>query len=669
LVKRFQSISELAVNPTPSKAELGSVVSLYNKGELKEALSNGHQLLSKYPNSPMLENILGVLNAASNRLSEALLRYDNALRLKPNYAEAFNNKGNTLNELGKYEDALACFEDALRIMPDYAEAHNNLGNLYHKMGQLKKAEVCYEKSIELKPNYVEAYNNLGNACADLNQQTQALQYFTKALRIDPDFVQAYNNIGHTLRLLGRPADAITSFERALTRRPLYAEAYNGLGATLNDMGLHAKAVENIKKAIEIKPNLASAHSNLGNSLSDLGQHEQSIASYKRAIAIQPAFAEVHSNLGNSLCEFGRYDEAISCFDRALELKPDFAEAHNNLSRLKNYTSDDPQFKEMTKRIEIPNLPDHELMHLSFALGKAYEDLGDIDQAFFYLEKGNRLRKESFKYSIESEQFHFDHIKKLFNSANAAYIRKTTSLNVTDRVKPIFIVGMPRSGTTLTEQILASHSQVFGGGELETLGRLLNPVIKEAEKFVGNSLTADNLMRLRNEYLSELQTHNTNKFLITDKMPPNFKWIGFLLTVFDTVKIINVQRKPEASCWSMFKLQFKGHPYTNDLIDIATYYNLYIGLMAFWRAEFPNQIYNLDYDLLTLNQEEETRRLLDYCDLNWEHGCLNFHENKRPVRTPSGKQVRQKMYQGSSEEWRKYEKHIQPMITVLNDLAR
>ena len=652
------------MNQTPSKAELDKVVALYNKGQLKEALVSGHELVARYPDSSMLENILGVLYAALKQFEDALLHYDNALRIKPDYPEALNNKGNTLNELGNYNDALGCFENALRKMPGYAEAHNNLGSLLHSMGELEKAQGYYQNAIDLKPDYVEAYNNLGNVCADLNQHTLALQYFAKALRIDPNFVQAYNSIGHTLRLLGRPADAITSFEKAIARRPVYAEAYNGLGATLNDMGLHAKAVENIRKAIEIKPDLAAAHSNLGNALSDLGHHEESISCYTRAIALQPSFAEVHNNLGNSLCEFGRYEEAISSFDRALALKPEFAEAHNNLSRLKNYTSDDPQLAEMLERIAIPDLPDHEVMHLSFALGKAYEDLGEIDKAFRYLETGNRLRKQSYAYNIQPEKIQFEQIKKLFNAVSAARIRETQSIQVASSPQPIFIVGMPRSGTTLTEQILASHSQVFGGGELETLGRLLNSAVKDVSNSGGASIATDNLMMLRDEYLSELETLNTSKMLITDKMPPNFKWIGFLLSVFDQVKIINVQREPVASCWSMFKLQFKGHPYTNDIEDIAAYYNLYLDLMAFWRNEFPNQIYDLNYEALTRNQEQETRRLLDYCGLDWELGCLNFYENKRPVRTPSGRQVRRKMYQGSSEEWRKYEKQLQPMLAAL-----
>jgi tetratricopeptide (TPR) repeat protein len=364
-----------------------------------------------------------------------------------------------------------------------------------------------------------------------------------------------------------------------------------------------------------------------------------------------------------LCEFGRYEEAIASYTSALELKPDFAEAHNNLSKLKTYTQGDPQISEILQRLSDADLTESARMHLSFALGKVYEDLGDVDQSFRYLQQGNRLRKMIIGYDINQDRELFEQIKLLFKADNSQVGDMSESGGGPTR-QPIFIIGMPRSGTTLTEQILASHSQVWGGGELEALGRILTPVMQQAITTPSKRIATETLAKCRDAYLTYLQDLPGTSSLVTDKMPPNFRWAGFLLTTMPGVKIINVRRQPVASCWSMFKMQFKGHGYSNDLLDLAEYYKLYLDLMDFWSKEFPNRIYDLDYEALTRHQEPETRKLLEYCDLDWEPQCLEFYKTKRAVRTPSGRQVRKKMYTGSSDAWRRYETHLGPLLESL-----
>jgi hypothetical protein len=303
------------------------------------------------------------------------------------------------------------------------------------------------------------------------------------------------------------------------------------------------------------------------------------------------------------------------------------------------------------------------MNLSFALGKVYEDLGDVDQSFKYLLQGNRLRKIISGYEISQDRNLFEQIKSLFNANNLQPGTLAESGGSFTR-QPIFIVGMPRSGTTLTEQILATHSQVWGGGELEALGRILTPIVQQSITTPGKRIPTKTLANCRDAYWADLQSLPATSPYVTDKMPQNFRWIGFLLTTMPGVKIINVRREPAATCWSMFKMQFKGHGYSNDLLDLAEYYKLYLDLMDFWSKEFPNRIYDLDYEALTRNQEPETRKLLEYCELDWEQQCLEFYKTRRAVRTPSGRQVRQKMYTGSSDAWRKYEAHLGPLVEAL-----
>ncbi len=655
--------SNIPVKLAP-KAETDMLIALFRQGRLPEAAMRSRELCKRHPGDAFVFNLAGVISARAGRLEEALRCYRRAIEIKADYDEAHNNCGNVLNKLGRPTEALASFAEALRINPDFAEANNNSGDVLRRQGKYDEAAARFARALQIRPDYAEACNNLGNVLVDLGRPREALDQFNAALRIDPGFVQVYYNQGETLRSLGRTDEAIHCFEAAIKLRPDYAQAYNSLGATLNDKGHHRKAIETISKAIQLSPTLASAHNNLGNALSDQGLHEEAMESYLTALKINPDFAEVHSNLGNSLYELGRYDEAVARYNRALELKPDFAEAHNNLSRLKSYSSDDPQIAIMEKRLTVPGLPANELIHLNFALGKVYEDLRDVDRAFAYISQGNQLRKSSFGYDINADRMLFNRLKSVFQAKNTPQLEQTAGTRTFTR-QPIFIVGMPRSGTSLTEQILASHSQVFGGGELEALGRILDPVLQEMMADGDARLDARKLARLRDTYLEELQGLPATAPFITDKMPQNFRWIGFLAQAMPGVKIIHMQREPAASCWSMFKMQFGSHGYTNDMLDLGEYYKLYLDLMEFWRREYPGQVYDLDYQALTENQERETRKLLEYCGLDWEDQCLEFYKTERAVKTPSGKQVRQKMYTGSSEAWKKYAQHLQPLLDALN----
>ena len=666
--KRLKAIQKQGIAAAPSNAEFKQLVGLYNQGRLPEVIAQGDNLSTRYPAFAPLHNLLGVVNARLGQLDEALRHYDQALRANPDHAEVHNNRGNILNRMGRQADAIASFQAALRAMPAYAEAHNNLGNALHDAGQLDEAVASYTRALTLKPDYAEAHNNLGNVLVDIGKTGDALASFARALQFNPRMAQAYNNIGNALRAAGRYDEAAHNYTAAIQINPRYAQAYTGLGNALNDQGLHRQAIDNIKRGIQLHPDSAAAHNDLGNALSDMGRHEEAVASYQAALKINPDFAEVHSNLANALCEFGSYDEAIANYNQALQLKPRFAEAHNNLSKIKKYNEDDPQIAQMSGRLADPTISESERMYLSFALGKAYEDTGDIDQSFNYLLQGNQLRKKELGYDIRSDQANFELIKSLFSGENLPALEDDENVDEYPK-KPIFIVGMPRSGTTLTEQILASHSQVFGAGELQAVGRILSPLLRDMAITAKQEVSDEVLSQLKKTYLSELAELGDAERFVTDKMPANFKWIGFLLAAMPGTKIINLERDPAASCWSMFKLLFSGNGYTNDLVDLAEYYLLYKDLMDFWRQKFPNQIYDLNYEALTENQEQKTRQLLEYCGLPWEEQCLEFHKTKRTVRTPSGKQVRKKMYTGSSAAWRKYEKHLQPMLSVLNRQGR
>ena len=300
--------------------------------------------------------------------------------------------------------------------------------------------------------------------------------------------------------------------------------------------------------------------------------------------------------------------------------------------------------------------------MGFALADINKSLGNHEDYIKFLNEGNSLRKEEIKYSFEESQNFHSIITKLFSSTQP--IIKTSSKSISD-IKPIFIVGMPRSGTSLVEQIISSHKSVHGAGELLNFRNIITPILDNHLSKKNSSIPNEDMLKIRNEYLDSLGSLKAKENIITDNMPMNFRLLGFILSAIPEAKIIHLTRDPMATCWSNFNHYFTaGNGFSFDQEDLAKFYLLYQELMNFWHKLFPNKIYDLNYENLTINQEKETKKLIKYCDLEWDENCLDFHKNQRGVLTASSAQVRKKMYQGSSEAWKKYEKNLQPLIKGL-----
>ena len=595
----------------------------------------------------------GVLLKTLNRLDEAKVSFVKAIKINPKIELGYLNLGNIFFKLNKLDEAETNYKKTIEIKPNYAEAHFNLGIIYDNTDRSDQAELSYNEAIKLKPNYSQAYNNLGNLYRKLKRTNEAEINYKKLIEINSSSAEAYYNLGNLYNDMDKFDDALVNYNKALELNPNFISCYNDIGSVYHKLHKLDDAIINYKRAIELNPEYTEAYYNLGISLFTSNKAEEAYENYKKTIELKSDHFEAYNNLGSVSQSLGKLEEAEKNYKKAIELKPNYAEAHYNLSNIKTYKDEDNQFNQMKDLTLDKDLNNEQLYQLNFALAKAYEDLGNYEQSFVNYTIGNKLCKKMIGYNIEEDQ-------KLFKQLEESYlkIKKYSSKfsDLSDNPNPIFILGMPRSGTSLTEQIISNHSNVFGAGELnfiESFGDKLARGIDETDY--------DSLLNFKNKYIQRLKGFTDKNSMVSDKMPLNFRYIGLILTVFPNAKIIHSERDPAAICWGNYRQNFTEKRlirYCYDLKDIVTYYNLYKNLMNFWIKEFGNKIYNLNYETLTTDQEGETKKLINYLGLQWEDDCLNPEKNQRSVKTASSKQVRQKVYKGSSQKWKKFEPFLE-----------
>ena len=526
------------------------------------------------------------------------------------------------------------------------------GNINQAIERIKDLNKDY-------PNVPLLFNILGACYKSIGEIDGALKMFDTATKIKPNYAEAYFNIGVIHQELDHLENAIDSYKKAIDINPKYPDAHNNLGIVYLDSKNLDNAAAHFTLAIKFKNDFAEAHNNLGSTLQRKGLLEEALKSYKKSITLKLDFSQAHNNMGILLQKLGNNEGAVSSYEKAIAYDPSYAAAHHNLSAIKTYTENDAQITQMKSILSSNDTSLSNQAQLCFALAKANEDLGNKDEIFEFLNEGNRLRNNELNFSIDN---HNIVIRSLFKKPLPSV--KKTSYKFS-AIKPIFIVGMPRSGTSLVEQIISNHPEVHGGGELKNLTEILTPIIQDLNS--GKiDLSEDTLFSIGQQYLDSLSDLNATEIVITDKWPLNFRNIGFILSAFPEAKIVHLERDSIATCWSIYKHYFSGtgNGWAYNLDNIAEFYSSYKDLMSFWHQMYPNQIYDLCYEDLTVNQEEETQKLLKYCGLDWNESCLNFHTNKRVVDTASVNQVRQKMYQGSSDAWKNYKSYLKPLIKRL-----
>jgi tetratricopeptide (TPR) repeat protein len=622
----FETQIQNVNSANPPQERLSSLLECYQTGQYGDAEKLAVSITQEFPQHQLGWKVLGALLKQTGRVIDSLTAMQKYLDLAPQDAEAHSNLGNTLQELGRLDDAEKSCRQAIALKPDLAEAHINLGNTLQELGRLDEAEKSCRQAIALKPDLAEAHSNLGNTLQELSRLDEAEKSCRQAIALKPDLAEAHNNLGVTLQELGRLDEAEASYTQAIGFKPDYAEAHN----------------------------------NLGNTLKELGRLDEAEASYTQAIALKPEYALAHYNFGITLQELGRLDEAEASYTQAIALKSDYAEAHRMLTSMKKFDVQDEQYSKMLELYLNEEISEEQRCHINFGLAKACEDLGNFEQAYTHYGEGNVLRKKLLNYDINRDV-------ELFKQLKSSYLKiEKNSLepsSLANKITPIFIVGMPRSGTTLVEQIISSHSQVAGAGELSFVAQFGASIAQGL-----SDSNTDSLLNFRERYLIKLKNVSKGNLIVTDKMPQNFCYIGLLAAAFPEAKIVHVKRNPAAVCWANYKQYFKskniGYCYAID--DVISYHKLYENLMEFWTNTLSNRVYKLDYEQLTVNQESESRQLIEYLGLDWDENCLSPQNNTRSVATASNLQVRQKVYQGSSEQWKKYEPFLNGAFDYLDD---
>jgi len=544
----------------------------------------------------------------------------------------------------------------------------------HQQGKLDQAAALYETALSASQHRFDSLNNLALLRLQQGRPDDALKLVRKALYLKPNSAEAHNTAGLTLAALNRHDEAITHYRKSVAIKPDFADAHCNLGSSLSARNRNAEAVECYQKALAIGPDRAAVHTNLGNTLRASNRYEEAIASYQRALALNPdeeSTAKAYGNLGQALRELGRIEEAQATLEKAVPFASGKGEIYMNLADCLWFTPGNSHLAAMEALArDMASLPKKQQTYLHFALAKAYTDLGQHEQAIGHLHEGNAQMRREIDYNQRKVLDLFDRIQSVFT---IEMMRSRAGLGDQSAL-PIFVLGMPRSGTTLVEQILASHPNVFGAGELPELDDAVTKLV--GSEVGGGRLVfpelipvwpAENLSQLARDYVRRLKEIAPTATRVVDKMPANFRFVGLIHLLLPNARIIHTRRDPVDTCLSCYSKLFSGdQPYTYDLGELGRYYRAYEKLMGHWRNVLSEGVMlDVQYEEVVADLEGQARRIVTHCGLDWHDACLAFHKAERPIRTASATQVRKPIYRSSIGRWRPYAHLLRPLLEALD----
>ena len=549
-------------------------------------------------------------------------------------------------------------EAAAASLPPAAANLLQVGIAHYRAGRLAEAEACYRRVLVLQPGHSVSHYNLGVVLQEQGKLDEAIAAYRRAIRITPQFALPYCNLGNVLKGQGKLKEATAAFFEAIRLDPDFMEAHYNLGIALREQGRFDEAIAACRRAIKIKPDFAEAHRRLGNALQDQGKADEAIDAYRKAIALKPDLAAAHNDLGLALVDLGRFSEARESLEQAIRLTPGDPKYRLNASNVTRFVVGDPRLAELERLAE--DAASHSMdnrIGVHFALAKAFDDLGRHADAFRHWLDGNALYRQQIDYDEATTLEEMDSVRSVYTRE---FIQASQGGGHPTSV-PVFIVGMPRSGSTLVEQILASHPQVFGGGELPYFRNIVEKTLTAP---AGSAPTGKDIIGAR--YLAAIEQLAPDAAHITDKLPRNFIFAGLIHLTLPNAPIIHTIRDPIDTCLSCFsKLFSQEQDFTFDLAELGRYYQHYQDLMAHWHKVLPpGRILDVRYEDVIADLEGQARRLVAHCGLDWDPRCLEFHKTERPVRTASAMQVRQPLYHSAIGRWQVYAEFLGPLLAEL-----
>jgi len=626
--------------------------------------------LSSNPGCTNHLRLLGHALMKQERLDEAEEKIRFALSLEPEFPQLEEDLGSVLSLKGRYDEAIPHFEKAIRQEPSLPAPYKKLGQALIAAGRANEADDLFRMFLDRDPGKKAVAEAITQV--QLGNTEEAIKLLRSVLKVNPDNVDAMRYLAAAyLKDRMNMGDAEALLRRASQIAPDYVEVLMLLGSVFLDRSKFTEASRTFEKATVLQPENDAAWAGLGQSYARGDRIEQAETALARAIELNPNIPLVQMSYGHILKTLGNQEEALKAYRESIRLKPSFGEVYWSMANLKIFKFEDAEVVAMEKQLEDGTLADSPEAHFRFALGKAYEDRKNYDKAWHYYDTANKIQRHLVKHDpAETETQHariIDVFSKEFLDEQAGH-----GFDVRD---PIFIIGLPRSGSTLIEQILASHSMVEGTAELPFLGKLASSIGRYRPDDVRFPLAVRDLRKqdwlaYGKQYIEASREHRfTDAPIFTDKLPNNFPLVGLIHLILPNAKIINARRHPIDCCLGNYKqLWGKGQHFTYDIFELAEYYKEYHKIMTHWHTVLPGKVLDVHYEETVTDLESQVRQILEYCGLPFEEQCLRFYETERAIRTASSEQVRQPIYKEALGRWRCYEKNLETWIEELSPIV-
>ncbi len=692
---------------------MAEAIALHEAGNLKKAERLYKHALKENPRNAAALNLLGVLNYQGGRHSKAIQLLNKSVSIRPDDPFAHFNLGNVYKYRGKLAEAEAAFKKVVALNPGDAGAHGNLGIVLQEQGRFGDAADAFEKAVAIEPGNPEAHFNLANVQLFLGQQDAAVAAFQQALTLKPDYAEAHANLGNLYSGQGEFESAMASFRQAIAINPELAEAHANLGFAQKESGDFAAALETVETALRLNPDLAEAHNNKGSVLKSLHRFDEAVAAFRRAAQLRPNFAEAHTNLGNTLFQQEDLDGAVAALDKALALDTDnldtlrtlasLWERANRLDKARpvierglKLAADDDELNLLAakcerrdgdvaaaiarlEKLERENAPERSAINISYELGRLYDQQGESKPAYEYFVEANQRSRDYPAHAKVDKNLFLDMIASVDEQLSAAWVDSWSATPALEgRAAPVFFFGFPRSGTTLIDQVLASHPDIKILDEQPAIDAMLGEIEGFPESYPGAlaELTAEQIAHLRVRYFETADEFlkGGSGGLLIDKMPLNIVHVVMIWRIFPHAKMIFALRHPFDVCLSCFMQNFEIGPAMANFFTLEDGANLYGKAMALWQKStdvLPLDCHTVIYEDFVDDFENETRALLNVLDLEWHDSMLEYAaqaKKRARIATVSYDQVVEPIYQRSQYRWKRYREEIGTSFDGLKPFA-